>query len=84
MREAGIAAGLAPAVAAQVALETALGAARLLARTGEAPEALRDKVTSPNGTTFAGLQVLSAHKFRETIKETILAAARRAAELSKD
>lgn len=84
MREAGIAAGLAPAVAAQVALETALGAVRLLARTGEAPEALRDKVTSPNGTTFAGLQILAAHKFRETIKETILAAARRAAELSKD
>lgn len=84
MREAGIAAGLAPEVAAKVALETTLGAARLLARTGEPPEALRDKVTSPNGTTFAGLQVLASRQFRETIKETILTAARRAGELSKD
>lgn len=84
MREAGIAAGLPPEVAAKVALETTLGAARLLARSGEAPENLRDKVTSPNGTTFAGLQVLAARQFRETVKETILAATRRAGELSKD
>lgn len=84
MREAGIAAGLTPAVAAQVALETTLGAARLLARSGEPPEALRDKVTSPNGTTFAGLQVLADENFRETIRKTIAAAARRAGELSKD
>jgi pyrroline-5-carboxylate reductase len=84
MREAGIAAGLAPDVAAQVAIETTLGAAQLLARTGESPETLRDKVTSPNGTTFAGLQVLASRQFRETIKETILTSARRAGELSKD
>jgi pyrroline-5-carboxylate reductase len=84
MREAGIAAGLTPEVAGKVALDTTLGAARLLARTGESPEALRDKVTSPNGTTFAGLQVLVSRQFRETIKETILTSARRAGELSKD
>ena len=84
MREAGIAAGLSADVAAKVALATALGAARLLARTGESPEALRDKVASPNGTTFAGLQVLAARHFRETIKETVLTSARRARELSKD
>jgi pyrroline-5-carboxylate reductase len=84
MREAGIAAGLAPEIATTVALETTLGAARLLARSGETPEALRDKVTSPNGTTFAGLQVLAARNFREIIKETLFTAARRAGELSKD
>lgn len=84
MREAGIAAGLAPEVAARVALETTLGAARLLARSGESPEVLRNKVTSPNGSTFAGLQVLSARQFRDTIKETILTSARRAEELSRD
>jgi len=84
MREAGIAAGLPADIAAKVALETTLGAARLLARTGETPEALRDKVTSPNGTTFAGLQVLTARQFRDTIKETIHAATKRAGELSRD
>jgi len=84
LREAGIAAGLPADIAATVALETVLGASRLLARTGESPEALRDKVTSPNGTTYAGLQVLASRQLRETLKETILAAAKRAGELSRD
>jgi pyrroline-5-carboxylate reductase len=84
LRDAGIAAGLPAATATKVALETTLGAARLLAHTGETPDALRDKVTSPNGTTFAGLQVMAAHKFRDTLKEAVLAGTRRAGELSKD
>ena len=84
MREAGIAAGLTPDVATKVALETTLGAARLLARTGEEPEALRNKVTSPNGSTFAGLQVMAARQFRDLIKETILTSKRRAEELSRE
>jgi pyrroline-5-carboxylate reductase len=84
LRDAGVAAGLPADTAAMMALETTLGAARLLARTGEAPEALRAKVTSPNGTTFAGLQVLAQRQFRDTLRETILAATRRAGELSQD
>lgn len=84
LRDAGLAAGLPADVAYRAALETTLGAARLLARSDVPPEALRDKVTSPNGTTYAGLQVLAARQFRETLKETILAATRRAGELSKD
>jgi pyrroline-5-carboxylate reductase len=84
LRDAGIAAGLPPDVAYRAALETTLGAARLLARDGQRPEVLRDKVTSPNGTTFAGLQVLAQHRFRDLLAETINAAARRAAELSRD
>src|SRR5882757_3282747 len=51
---------------------------------GVAAGLLRDTVVSPNGTTFAGLQVMAARQFRETIKETILAGARRAGELSRD
>ncbi len=84
LRDAALAAGLPADTAAQMALETTLGAARLLARSEESPEALRDKVTSPNGTTYAGLQVLAQRQFRDTLKETILAATRRAGELSKD
>jgi pyrroline-5-carboxylate reductase len=84
LRDAGIAAGLPADVAYQAALATTLGAARLLARGDLAPEALRDRVTSPNGTTFAGLQVLGAKQFRETLKETVAAATKRAAELSQD
>ena len=84
LRDAGLAAGLPASVAYQAALETTLGAARLLARSDLPPETMRDKVTSPNGTTSAGLQVLAARQFRETLKETILAATRRAGELSRD
>jgi pyrroline-5-carboxylate reductase len=84
LRDAAAAAGLPPDVAYRMALETTLGAARLLARSHESPEALRDKVASPNGTTFAGLQVLARRQFRETLRETVAAAAHRAAELSRE
>jgi pyrroline-5-carboxylate reductase len=84
LREAGIAAGLDPAVAEQLAIETLLGASRLLARRLASPEKLRDQVTSPNGTTFAGLQRLAARDFRGMIQETVFAAKARAQELSRE
>lgn len=84
LRDAGEAAGLPRDVAWKLSLETILGSARLLARTGTEPEALRDQVTSPNGTTFAGLQRMKARDFRGLIKETVLAATARSQELSKD
>ncbi len=84
LRDAGEAAGLPAATAWKLALETLLGASRLLARTGTAPEALRDQVTSPHGTTFAGLQRMAARDFRGLIKETVLAATERSKELSRE
>lgn len=84
LRDAGVAAGLAPETAQKLAVETLLGAARLLARRQIAPETLRNQVTSPNGTTFAGLQRLAARDFRGLIRETVLAAKARSEELSSD
>ena len=84
LRDAGVAAGLTRPAAAQLAVETLLGSARLLARKNIEPEILRDQVTSPNGTTFAGLQRLKAGDFRGLIRETVLAATARSKELSKD
>lgn len=84
LRDAGIAAGLPPEVAHQLALETLLGAARLLVKKNIEPEILRNQVTSPNGTTFAGLQRMAAHDFRGIIRETVAAAKARSEELSKD
>ncbi|MBA3849071.1 MAG: pyrroline-5-carboxylate reductase [Opitutus sp.] len=84
LREAGIAAGLPSEVSARLATETLIGSAKLLGHTRADPEALRDQVVSPNGTTFAGLQVMAARQFRETVRDTILAAKRRATELSQD
>lgn len=84
LREAGVAAGLPREIAAKLAMETVLGSARLMARTGTEPEALRDQVTSPNGTTYAGLQLMAARDFRGLIRDTVLAATARSVELSKD
>jgi pyrroline-5-carboxylate reductase len=84
LRDGGIAAGLAPAVAEKLSVETLLGAARLLARRQVDPETLRNQVTSPNGTTFAGLQRMAARDFRGLIRETVLAAKARSEELSRD
>ena len=84
LREGGVAAGLPREVAATLAQETALGAARLLAQTGIEPETLRNQVTSPHGTTQAGLERMAARDFRSVIQETILAAKARSEELSRE
>jgi pyrroline-5-carboxylate reductase len=84
LRDAGVAAGLTSEAAAKLATETLLGSARLLAQKNIEPEILRDQVTSPNGTTFAGLQRLKAGDFRSLIRETVLAATARSKELSQD
>ncbi len=84
LRDAGIAAGLTKQTAEKLAVETLLGSARLLARKNIDPEILRDQVTSPNGTTYAGLQRMKAGDFRGLIKETVLAATARSKELSKE
>lgn len=84
LRDAGVAAGLSSETAQKLSVETLLGAARLLARKNIEPETLRNQVTSPNGTTFAGLQRMASGNFRGLIRETVLAAKARSEELSKD
>ena len=84
LRDAGVAAGLTSEEAEKLAIETVLGSARLMARSPLSPEALRDQVTSPNGTTYAGLQRLAAHDFRGIMKEVVAAAKARSIELASD
>lgn len=84
LREAGVAAGLPRETARLLAEQTLLGAARLLVESGTEAETLRDRVTSPNGTTYAALQVLKARDFRALINDAVAAAARRSQELSAD
>jgi pyrroline-5-carboxylate reductase len=83
LREAGVAAGLDRNTAQMLAVQTLLGSARLMAETGTEPETLRNQVTSPNGTTFAGLKRLEAHNFRGILVETVQAAKARAEELAQ-
>ena len=84
LRDAAVAAGLTRPTAEKLAVETLLGSARLLARKAIDPETLRDQVTSPNGTTFAGLQQMKARDFRGVLRDAVLAATARSKELSQD
>jgi pyrroline-5-carboxylate reductase len=55
----------------------------LLAESTESPATLRERVTSPNGTTAAGLGVLEAAGIRETMHNVVKAAAARSVEMGK-
>ena len=78
---AGIAEGLTPEVADTLTRQTLLGAATLLSESGEDPARLRINVTSPNGTTQAGLEVFAANDFTGLVAAVVGAAAARSREL---
>jgi len=80
MTEAGVAEGLNPETAALLASETLLGSGRLLAQAADDAAALRAKVTSPGGTTQAAIECLE----RDGVKDSLVAAVRRAAERSRE
>ncbi len=83
LADAAVAAGLPPELAAQLARATVTGAGELLHRSPLSPAQLRENVTSPGGTTAAGLSALMAEPSLKTlIRETVAAAARRSRELS--
>lgn len=81
MIEAGVLNGLTRDVASQLVLQTLLGSATLLARDPAGPEALRAAVTSPGGTTAAGLRELESHGLRAAILDAVSAATKRSREL---
>jgi len=83
MVEAGRGVGLSDQVARELAVQTLLGAARTLVETGEDPAELRQKVTSPGGTTMAGLQVLNEAGFREAMVRAVARATQRSQELGR-
>jgi pyrroline-5-carboxylate reductase len=73
--------GLSPHYADLLAKQTALGAARMLLESGEKPEVLREKVTSPGGTTAAAMTSMRDNKVFDHIVEGIVAAFNRSREL---
>ncbi|HEV2440452.1 MAG TPA: pyrroline-5-carboxylate reductase [bacterium] len=73
--------GLEREVAVELVSQTVLGAGKMLVETGEDPAVLRERVTSPGGTTMAGIEVLKEGGFTETIVRAIVRATRRAGEL---
>jgi pyrroline-5-carboxylate reductase len=84
LAEAGIKAGLNADLANKLARWTVAGAGELLHRSPLGPSVLRQNVTSPNGTTFAALQVLMADKgLGKLMREAVAAATQRSRELAK-
>ena len=81
LTEAGVLAGLPRVVSETLARQTLLGSAQLLASSNEGPEALRAAVTSPGGTTAAGLRALEQHGVRAAFLDAVMAATERSREL---
>ena len=77
LMDAGVLAGLPRPTAEALVRQTLLGAARLLAETGDDPAALRAAVTSPGGTTAAGVRELERHGVRSALLEAVAAATER-------
>ena len=82
LADGGVAAGLPRGTAQELALQTVLGTAYLLAESDLHPAICKDRVTSPGGTTIAGIRALEQGGFRSTIIEAVLAATERSRELS--
>jgi len=82
MIEAGVKIGLSEDDASTLAVQTAIGTAKLL-DTGMPPEKLRTMVTSPGGTTEAGLKSFEKDGLKDTVSNALKAARDRAAELGK-
>jgi pyrroline-5-carboxylate reductase len=80
--EAGHRCGLARELATALTYQTLAGAAEMLQQTGETPEALRAAVSSPGGTTLAGLARLDAQGFFDTVIAGVEAATKRSRELA--
>ena len=77
----GVKSGLPRDVADKLAAQTVFGAAKLAIESGEHPSVLRDRVTSPGGTTIAGLKALLDNGYQKAVISAVEAATHRSKEL---
>ena len=70
-------------MATLLAAQTLYGAAKMVLESGKHPDVLRDQVTSPAGTTIAGVRVMEQQGVRGALIDAVLAASERSAELGR-
>lgn len=83
LADAGVRAGLARPIALTLAAQTVLGSAKMVLETREHPAKLRDMVTSPGGTTIAGIHVMEQQGVRAAFIDAVLAATQRSREMGQ-
>lgn len=83
LSDGGVAAGLKRDDATLLAAQTVYGAAKMVLETGKHPDALRDQVTSPAGTTIAGVRVLENRGLRGALIDAVIAATEKSKDLGK-
>jgi len=83
MSDGGVRAGLPRDIATTLAAQTVMGAAKMVLETGKHPGQLKDMVTSPGGTTIAGVYELEKNGMRSAFIDAVCAAANRSKELAK-
>lgn len=83
LSDGGVAAGLPRKTATMLAAQTLFGAAKMVLDTGRHPDDLRDQVTSPAGTTIAGVRVMEQQGVRAALIDAVVAATDRSRELGK-
>lgn len=83
MIDAGVFMGLPRQISRQLALQTIQGTARMVVETGKHPSELKDHITSPAGTTIAGLLALEDRAFHGAVMRAVEAATVRSKELGK-
>jgi pyrroline-5-carboxylate reductase len=81
LADGGVAAGLPRNYAIELAAQTLLGAAKMVLETGEHPDVLRDRVTSPAGTTIEGIRILERNNFRSALIEAVISASEKSKNL---
>lgn len=84
MEKAAAEVGLKPEIAKELIVQTIIGAGEMLKETGEDPEILRKNITSPGGTTQAGIETLAAENFQKAVIQCVKAAYNRSIEMEKE
>ncbi len=83
LADGGVLMGLPRATAIRLAAQTMIGAAKMVLDTGKHTGTLRDEVTSPGGTTIAGLEALEARGLRDALIQAVRSATQRSKELGR-